>query len=87
MRNFDMDKIKSRTNDAAMNQRATPGSDATAVLSRRERRTLDQAQGLVPFAVKLDSDLVKRVQALAQERKVGLNEIVTELLHKSLDAQ
>ena len=85
------DKIKGRKVDAEMSQRATAGrfgSDATAaVLSRRERRNLEQAQGLVPFAVKLDGDLVKRIQTLAQERNAGLNDLVAELLKKGLDGQ
>ncbi len=34
-------------------------------VDRRERRRRDQALGLVPFAVKLDAELVRRVQALA----------------------
>ena len=85
------DKIKGRKVDAEMSQRTTPGrfdkDAAAAVLSRRERRNLDQAQGLVPFAVKLDGDLVKRIQTLAQERNAGLNELVAELLKKGLDGQ
>jgi len=85
------DKIKGRTIDAARSQGATPdrfGKDAgAAALSRRERRNLEQARGLVPFAVKLDTDLVQRIQALAQERKAGLNELVTELLTKGLDSK
>ena len=85
------DKIMGRKIDAEQSQRATPGhfgkGAAAVVLSRRERRTLEQAQGLVPFAVKLDGDLVKRIQTLAQERKTGLNELVAELLKKGLDGQ
>jgi predicted deacylase len=61
------------------------GSEAGAVLDRREQRKHDQALGLVPFAVKLDGDLVKQVQALAQTRQVGLNEVVAELLKKGLE--
>ena len=53
-------------------------------LNRREQRKLDQAQGLVPFAVKLNADLIKQIQALAAERNAGLNEIVAELLKKGL---
>ena len=85
------DKIKGRKVDAELSQRATAGrfgKDATAaILSRRERRTLEQAQGLVPFAVKLDGDLVKRIQTLAQERNAGLSELVAELLTKGIDGQ
>ncbi len=84
-------KIMGRNIGAAMSQGAAPdrfGKDAgAAALSRRERRTLEQAQGLVPFAVKLDADLVQRIQALAQERKTGLNELVTELLKQGLDGK
>lgn len=60
------------------------GKDAAAMPNRREQRKLDQAQGLIPFAVKIDSELVKQIQALAQQRNAGLNEVVTELLKKGL---
>ena len=62
-----------------------PGGEAGAALDRREQRKRDQALGLVPFAVKLDGDLVKQLQALAQSRQLGLNEVVAELLKKGLD--
>jgi predicted HicB family RNase H-like nuclease len=39
---------------------------------------------LIPFAVKLNSDLVAQVNALAQQRKVAVNEIVAELLQAAL---
>lgn len=55
-----------------------------AILSRREQRRLDQARGLVPFATKLDSGLVNRVQELARARQTGVNEIVAELLEKGM---
>jgi hypothetical protein len=70
-----------------VNRFGTPGrfgKDAGAPMERREQRKLDQALGLVPFAVKLNGDLVKQVQALAQERNTGLNELVAELLQKGL---
>ena len=53
---------------------------------KREQRKIDQAKGLVPFALKLDGELVKQIQALAQERKTGLNEVVAELLKKGLES-
>jgi predicted transcriptional regulator len=40
----------------------------------------------VPFAVKLNSELVKRLQALATERGTDLNTVVAEVLAKGLDA-
>ncbi len=68
-----------------MKKAATPDRfGSTAVLDRREQRRLDQAAGLIPFAVKLNSDLVAQVNALAQQRKVAVNEIVAELLQAAL---
>lgn len=51
-------------------------------LSRREQRERDRAQGLVPFAVKLPADLVKRLHELSREKP--LNEVVAELLERGL---
>ena len=68
-----------------MKKAATPDRfGGTAALDRREQRRLDQAAGLIPFAVKLNSDLVAQVNALAQQRKVAVNEIVAELLQAAL---
>ena len=61
------------------------GKEAVAV-DRREQRKRDQALGLVPFAVKLNSDLVLQLQTLAKERGADLNELVAELLAKGLAA-
>ncbi|VXC44833.1 hypothetical protein [Massilia sp. 9I] len=57
-----------------------------ATLDRREQRERDRALGLVPFAVKLNGDLVKQLQELSKERGVDLNELVAELLQKGLSA-
>jgi predicted HicB family RNase H-like nuclease len=56
------------------------------VVDRREQRKLDQAQGLVPFAVKLNSELVQQLQTLAKERGTDLNALVAEVLTKGLAA-
>lgn len=65
--------------------RALPSGTAGAPLpDRREQRERDRALGLVPFAVKLNGDLVKRLQALAKERGVDMNELVAEVLQKGL---
>jgi hypothetical protein len=83
----DLEKDKGLKINSGINRFGTPGRfgrDATAPMDRREQRRLDQARGLVPFAVKLDGALVNQVQALAQERKAGLNEVVAELLKKGL---
>ena len=87
MKKADLEKLKGMKIDGRMKHAGTPGrfgAAADVATSRREQRDLERAQGLVPFAVKLDGELVKRIQALAQEKKVGLNEVVGELLEKGL---
>ena len=87
MKKTDLEKNKGLKIAGGINRFGTPGrfgKDANLPLDRREQRKLDQSLGLVPFAVKLDGDLVKQIQALAQERKTGLNEVVAELLKKGL---
>lgn len=68
-----------------MKKAATPDRfGGTAAPDRREQRRLDQAAGLIPFAVKLNRDLVAQVNALAQERKMAVNEVVADLLQAAL---
>lgn len=62
----------------------TFGSGEAAVVDRREQRKRDQALGLVPFAVKLNSALVQQLQDLAKERNLELNELVADVLKKGL---
>lgn len=62
---------------------ARPGQGAP-VVDKREQRRIDQAAGLVPFAVKLDQELIKILTALAQERSASMTEVVDELLRKGL---
>ena len=76
-----------------MGQMVAPGAGgfgssaaATATVDRREQRKLDQAAGMVPFAVKLNSDLVLQLQTQAKERDVDLNALVADLLAKGLAA-
>lgn len=62
------------------------GNADTVVVDKREQRKRDQAAGLVPFAVKLNGDLVQQIQALAKERGTDLNETVAAILAKGLAA-
>ena len=62
------------------------GTSAGPAVDKREQRKRDQALGLVPFAVKLNSDLVKRLHALANERGTDLNAVVADVLSKGLDS-
>ena len=87
MKKTDLDKNEGLKIAGQMKQAGTPnrfGSAASAVVSRREQRKLEQAQGLVPFAVKLDGELVKQIHALAEARQMGINETVAALLVKGL---
>ena len=88
MKKTDLEKNKGLKINSSVNRFGTPGrfgKDAGVPLQRREQRKLEQSLGLVPFAVKLDGDLVKQVQALARSRQTGLNEVVAELLKKGLE--
>lgn len=62
------------------------GSDSVVVVDRREQRKRDQALGLIPFAVKLNSELVQQLQTLAKERGLDLNEVTAQVLVKGLKA-
>jgi hypothetical protein len=62
------------------------GNSGTVAPDRREQRKLDQSLGLVPFAVKLNADLVQQLQAQAKQRDIELNQLVADLLTKGLAA-
>lgn len=88
MKRTELEKLKGKKIDNALGRGAVPhrfAQGASALTTRREQRKLDQAQGLVPFAVKLDGELVKSLQALAQQREVSLNILVGDLLRQSLE--
>jgi len=90
MKKTDLDRNEGLKITGKMKQAGTPdrfGSAASAAVSRREQRKLEQAQGLVAFAVKLDGELVKQVQALSEARQTGINETVAALLTKGLAAK
>ena len=90
MKRTDLEKHKGLAIQDRMKRAATPDRFAQAAagpLDRREQRKLEREQGLLPFAVKLDGDLVKQVRALAGERGVSINELVAELLRKGLSAK
>ncbi len=89
MKRTELEKLKGLTLQGRMKQAQTPerfGKEAAVPLSRREQRKLDKEKGLVPFAVKVDGELVKQIQALAEERETGLNELTADLLRKGLES-
>jgi len=86
MKLTDLNKHKGKTIEGRMGG-ATPdrfGKGAVEVLDKKEQRRRDQEAGLVPFAVKLHGDLIKRLHALAQERHISLNDLTAELLNAAL---
>ncbi len=66
------------------NENAAFGASAAAPVDRKEQRKRDQALGLVPFAVKLNGELVAQLHAKAKERDGDMNALVAELLAKAL---
>lgn len=51
---------------------------------KREQRERDRALGLVPFACKLPSELVAKLQALSSCESGGLNALTAKLLESAL---
>lgn len=87
MKKADLEKLKGKSIAGRQGAGTTSdrfGKGAADVVDKREQRRLDQAAGLVPFAVKLHGDLVKQLQDYAQAKKTGLNEAVDEILRKGL---
>ncbi|MDP3032097.1 MAG: hypothetical protein Q8N33_08460 [Rhodocyclaceae bacterium] len=87
MKRTDLEKNKAHKLDSRLKHSGTPERFAGGeLLDRKEQRKLDQAQGLIPFAVKLDAQLAEEIRAQAMARQMGLNELVGELLRKGLAA-
>ena len=63
------------------------GKGVAGQVDRREQRERDRELGLVPFAVKLHGDLVRKVQELAQSQGKGVNETTALLLEKALKSK
>lgn len=90
MKKTDLVKNLAKKIQGKMQTAAVPGrfgDGAAHVPDRREQRKLDQAAGLVPFAVKLHGDLVKQLQALAAAGDGNLNALVDRLVRAGLAAQ
>ncbi len=90
MKKTDLEKVNALKIRGEMRGTIPPdrfaGGHAVAA-TRREQRDLDRARGLVPFAVKIEGDLVKQVQALAQKKNEPLNDVVSALLKKALQGE
>ena len=87
MKRTELEKKQGKKIDAAIGKGKIAhrfGHGVASVVDKREQRKRDQALGLVSFAVKLESTLVKEIHDLAQKRQLGLNEVAAELLRKGL---
>lgn len=75
-------KITGQMQKAAIPGRFAQGS--TALPDRREQRKMDQAAGLLPFAVKLHIDLARQLRDMAEREGVNLNALVDRLIRAGL---
>ncbi|MGF6663679.1 uncharacterized protein YwbE [Paraburkholderia atlantica] len=88
MKKTDLEKNKALKLGNAMKQAAmNRGGKNVATepkVDRREQRKLDQAQGLVPFACKLNSGLVEELKTRAAAHPDGLNGLLDEVIRRGL---
>ncbi|CAN5914120.1 hypothetical protein BH11PSE8_BH11PSE8_15360 [soil metagenome] len=87
MKKSDLDKnlglkIGGKMKAAGVPDRFAQG--AAAALDKREQRRLDSAAGLVPFACKLPSDLIKTLHERAAGFEGGMNALVADLLKRGM---
>lgn len=88
MKRTDLEKslgTKIKANIHANSESGPFNKDAAKPVDKREQRKLDQAQGLVPFAVKINIDLVEKIQDIAKEEKNTVSEVVADLIQKGLE--
>jgi hypothetical protein len=89
MKKTDLEKNKALKLQGQLRNEGTPqrfGAAGLPAQDRRDRRRLDQAQGLVSFPVKLPQALADQLRALAVKRETGVNEVTAELLEAALAA-
>lgn len=87
MKKTDLEKRRGSKIAGGIRQAGPPdrfGAAASAVPDRRERRRLDQARGLVPFAAKLDGTLVARLRERAEGEGKSVDEVLDALLREAL---
>ena len=84
MKKTDLEKNKALKLTHALKQSSSArfgkGAEEATKLDRRAQRKLDQEQGLVPFACKLNADLVEQLKARAATHPEGMTGLLSELL-------
>ena len=81
MKKFDLEKNKALklANGLKQNSASSFGPQtAQPKLDKREQRRLDQEKGLVPFACKLDSNLVRQLQEHAAKHEGGMADLLVK---------
>jgi len=87
MKKTDLAKNMALKINGQMKSAGVPGrfaQGAAELVDRKEQRRRDAAAGLVPFACKLPSELVKQLGERAASHEGGVNALVAELLGKGL---
>ena len=87
MKKTDLTKHLAKKLDGRMKSAGVPdrfAQGAADAVDKREQRRLDSAAGLVPFACKLPSELVKRLGERAAAHEGGINALVSQALEKAL---
>ncbi|MGF6752648.1 hypothetical protein [Paraburkholderia sp. GAS42] len=87
MKKFDLEKNKALklANDLKKSSAERFGKPAAQpALDRRTQRKLDQEQGLVPFACKLNADLVAQLKERAAAHPEGMTGLLTDVLQRGL---
>lgn len=87
MKKADLEKQLGKKISGRMQQEPHPdryGAASGGIADKREQRERERAAGLIPFAVKLPQDLVAKLQAIAVERGMTLNDVTAELLQAGL---
>ncbi|SIT48816.1 conserved hypothetical protein [Paraburkholderia ribeironis] len=88
MKKTDLEKNKALKLNNAMKQasasRFGKAAAADAKVDRREQRKLDQAQGLVAFACKLNGELVEELKTRAATHPEGMTGLLNEVIKRGL---
>jgi hypothetical protein len=88
MKKTDLEKNKALKLGNAMKQAAANRGGKNVATEpkadRREQRKIDQAQGLVPFACKLNTELVSELKTRAATHPDGLNGLLDEVIRRGL---
>lgn len=87
MKKTDLEKNKAKKIAGVQKTTGIPdrfAQGAAGAADKRERRARDAAAGLVPFACKLPSELLKRLHERAAAHEGGVNGLVEQCLEQGL---